>query len=104
MARPRKQEAKTERINLCLRQSERAKLDILAEREDRDLGYLCSWLVEWGLVQYETLGLSLVELKEARVVRDKVLRKRSEERLNLRQEAHRRHEELSGGSPERKRA
>lgn len=99
-----KRDPKTERINLCLRRKDREHLESIARREDRDLGYLCSWFVEWGMEQYEKLGLSLVELKDVKVVRDKLVQKWVKERLALRGEAQRLHEELSDSSSERKRA
>ena len=95
---------KTERVNLCLRRADREKLQAIAVREDRDLGYLCSWFVEWGMEQYEKLNSSLVELKDAQMVR-KPARRRAEERLSLREEAQRLHDQPHGSATEtRKRA
>jgi hypothetical protein len=104
MKQTRAKQAKTERINLCLTREDREKLAKIAQREDRNLGYLATWFVEWGINLYSKLGVSLVELKDTKVVRDKDLRKRAEQRLMLREEAHSLNEELSGSSPERKRA
>ncbi len=104
MKRPRVKAPKTERINLCLTRTDREALESIARREDRNLGYLATWFVEWGIDHYRKLGISLVELNNAKVVRGKLLRKRAAERLGLREEAHSLHEELSGSSPERKRA
>lgn len=104
MKRSRDKAPKTERINLCLTREDREELARIAQREDRNLGYLATWFVEWGIDQYSKLGISLVELKDTKVVRDKLVRKRAEQRLMLREEAHGLDEELSGSSPERKRA
>jgi hypothetical protein len=104
MRRPRSADPKTERVNMCLTVTLRNELERIAEREDRDLGYLATWFVEWGIQQYQTLDASLVELQTTRVVRDKVIHKRAEKRLVLREEAARQHEKLRGSSPERKRA
>jgi hypothetical protein len=103
--KPRRAKApKTERINLCLTRADREALESIAVREDRDLGYLASWFVEWGIDHYRKLGISLVELSSVKVVREKLVRRRAAERLILREEAHRLHEEISESSPERKRA
>lgn len=95
---------KTERINLCLRREDRLKLEAIAQREDRDLGYLCAWFVEWGMEQYANLGLSLPDLRDIHLVRDRLARKSAAARLDLRREAQHLDEENSGSSPERKRA
>ena len=50
---------------------------------------------------YSKLGVSLVELKDTKVVRDKVLRKRAEHRLMLREEAHSPHERTLSARPRR---
>ncbi len=104
MKRSRTNAPKTERINLCLTRADSEALAAIARREDRPLGYLATWFVEWGIDHYAKLGISLVELKNAKVIRDKLVRKRAGERLTLREEAHRLHEEISGSSPERKQA
>jgi hypothetical protein len=104
MKRSREKAPKTERINLCLTPVDREALEAIARREDRNPGYLATWFVEWGILHYSKLGISLVELKGAKVVRDKFVRKQAERRLVLREEAHGLHEEISGSSPERKRA
>lgn len=79
-------------------------LEVIARREDRDLGYLCSWFVEWGMEQYAKLGLSLVELRDTEMVIGKLRKNRAEHRLNLREEAQNLHEESHGSSPERRHA
>ncbi len=95
---------KTERINLCLTRADREALEAIAQREDRNLGYLATWFVQWGIDHYRKLGISLVELKNRKLMGERLVRKRAEDRLTLRKEAHRSHEELSDSSPERKRA
>ena len=102
--RPCKSGLKTERINLCLTRADREALNAIALVEDRNLGYLATWFVEWGIERYRELGISLVELKGTKIVRDKLVRKRAAMRLALREEAQSSHEELSESSPERKRA
>lgn len=104
MGRTQKRDVKSERINLCLRRTDRLKLEEIAQLEDRDLGYLCSWFVEWGMEQYQNSGLSLTQLRSTKLVREKLRAKHAEQRLTLRVEAQRSNEELSGSSPERKRA
>jgi hypothetical protein len=95
---------KTERINLCLTRDDREALENIAQREDRDLGYLAAWFVEWGIEHYQKLGISLVELSSVKVVREKLVRRRAAERLVLREEARRLHEETSESSPKRQQA
>lgn len=104
MKRTRNNTPKTERINLCLTRADREALEVIARREDRNLGYLATWFVEWGIDQYTKLGISLADLRSTKVIRDKLVRKRAEVRLTLREEAQSLHEELSESSPERKRA
>lgn len=104
MKRRRAKAPKTERINLCLTRADREALEGIARREDRDLGYLASWFVEWGIEHYQKLGISLVELSSVKVVREKLVRRRAAERLVLREEARRLHEETSESSPESKQA
>jgi hypothetical protein len=89
---------------VCLTRKERLHLESIASREDRDLGYLCSWFIEWGIAQYMSLGLSLVDLANTKMVRDKLARKWAEERLSLREEARRLDETNSDSSTERRRA
>jgi hypothetical protein len=104
MKRPRTLTPKTERINMCVTVHDRADLEMIAAREDRDLGYLATWFVQWGIEQYKTLSATLVELGSTRVVRDKVIRKRAEERLILREEVATKYAKHPRSSPERKRA
>jgi hypothetical protein len=95
---------KTQRLNLCITREDREALEEIAEREDRELGYLAGWFLQWGIRQYRSAGASLVTLKNTKIARDKQMKKQAEQRLVLREEAQREHEQLSGSSPERKRA
>jgi hypothetical protein len=104
MTRPAKRSPRTQRINMCLTEQERIELEAIAAREDRDLGYLATWFLTWGIQQYKSLNATLVELNNTKVVREQMSRKRATERLVLREEAQTINEQLSGPSPERKRA
>jgi hypothetical protein len=104
MRRSKPNAAKTERINLCLTESEREALEQIAEREDRELGYLASWFVQWGIRQYVSAGASLVALRQLKVARLKEIQKQSAERLVLREEAQRENEAVSDRAGEKKRA
>lgn len=86
---------------MCLRLEDRKRLEAIAAVEDRDLGYVCSWFVEWGMELYVKLGVSLRDLKELEISPDKTMQKRAAERLKLREEAQGSHEKLPG-TPERK--
>lgn len=94
MRRPAKKQNKTERLNLCLTEESRRALEIIAEREDRDLGYLASWFLQWGILQYRDTGLSLVELRHIKIILKKEISSQARKRLELREEATREHEEF----------
>jgi hypothetical protein len=69
MRRARKQPARTERLNLCLSKYERRALARIAEREDRDDGYIASSFVAWAIEQYPTFG-DLMAMRHSRIVRE----------------------------------
>lgn len=96
MSRPSKPKplARSERLNLCLTSEDRKALEIIAKREDRDLGYTAAWFVTWGIKQYLTVGASLVYLSESKTVHDDDLAKRAQARLVLRRQAHAQHENV----------
>lgn len=66
---------------------DRKAIDLIAERERRDSGYVASLLVEWAIEQYAIVGASFPALWESKAVRDANLTKKSRERLALRREA-----------------
>ena len=68
MKRPQRKPGKTERLNVCITRLERKALEELSRREDRDLGYLAGWFLEWGLQQYLTVGASLRDLRRGKIV------------------------------------
>ena len=104
MSRARIKPTKTERLNLCLTRADREALEFVAEREDRDLGYVAGWFLRWGIEQYRLRGGSLVDLKSTKIEGAKKVKRYTRERLALREEAQREHEESAEGAHEKKRA
>ena len=89
---------------MCITQADRTALEQIARREDRDLGYLAGWFLQWGIEQYLAVGASLVTLKSTKVVRDKQIRKDASERLVLRKEAQFEDEQITRATRQKKRA
>lgn len=91
MAYPPRAAAKKERLNICLTRALRKDLEIIAKRENRDLGYTAAWFVEWGMRQYfhlNTPGSSFIALAHSQTTFDP-----EKARIVLREEAQRKHAE-----------
>lgn len=80
-------EVRSERLNLFLTKGDRQALRLIAQREDRDAGYVASWLVHWGIEQYESLHVSLVEMKAIHLYSELDVTEKARIRLELRREA-----------------
>jgi hypothetical protein len=65
MTQARAKSPKTERINLCITAEDRRSLEWIAEREDRDLGYLAAWFLRWGMEHYLASDATLVTLRDS---------------------------------------
>jgi hypothetical protein len=78
---------------------DRKMLEDIASREDRDLGYIATWFLRWGMDQYRSLGGSLVTMRTIQLVSDeKAVDRQAVIRLRLREEAHAKYDQATSES------